>query len=193
MVWRLGDGGNQTNLPCCHVQARIQKFLKGTGVRRREGRGSSLFCSFFFCFVWYFFFYFSKFKGGGATPITSPQWHSCTKINIIHVIISSPESKAQVNFSDQNLSVVRRCRRRRRCCRFRRKLFTFSSYSPEPVGQFQPNLAQSILRWRGFKFVQIKGPALFQGEIIMNCENTLTKLKKSFSSEPLGQFQPNLA
>ena len=44
------------------------------------------------------------------------------------------------------LSVVCRCRRRRRWCRCRRKLFTFSSSSPEPVVQFQPNLAQSILR-----------------------------------------------
>ena len=43
------------------------------------------------------------------------------------------------------------------------KLFTFSSSSPEPLGQFQPNLAQSILGWRGFKFVQMKGPVLFQG------------------------------
>ena len=48
---------------------------------------------------------------------------------------SSPEPKAQVNFSDQNLSVFRR--------RYR-KFFTFSS-SPEPLGQFQSNLAQSIL------------------------------------------------
>ena len=47
------------------------------------------------------------------------------------------------------------------------KLFTFSSSSPEPLGQFQPNLAQSIrLGWRRFNFVQMKGPALFQGEII---------------------------
>ena len=68
------------------------------------------------------------------------------------ILISSPELKAQVSFSDQNLSVVRRrcrrwrrcrpCRRCRRCCR---KLFTFSSSSPEPLGQFQSNLAQSIL------------------------------------------------
>ena len=36
------------------------------------------------------------------------------------------------------------------------KLFTFSSSSPEPLGQFQPILAQSILGWRGFKFVQMK-------------------------------------
>ena len=50
--------------------------------------------------------------------------------------------KAQVSFSDQNASVVRRrrCRRWRRCC----KLFTFSS-SSEPLGQFHSNLAQSIL------------------------------------------------
>ena len=39
----------------------------------------------------------------------------------------------QVSFFDQNLSVIRR------------KLFTLSSSSPEPLDQFQPNLAQSIL------------------------------------------------
>ena len=75
-------------------------------------------------------------------------------------VFSSPEPKAQVSFSDQNLSVVRRCRRRH-------KLFTFSSSSPEPLDQFQPNLAQSILGWRGLKFAQIKGFAFLQGEIIM--------------------------
>ena len=54
--------------------------------------------------------------------------------------LSLPEAKAQVSFSDRNLSVVRRCRRLRRLrCR---KLFTFSSCSPVPLGQFQPNLAQ---------------------------------------------------
>ena len=50
--------------------------------------------------------------------------------------------EAQVSFSDQNVSVV--CRLRR--CRFWRKLFTFSSSSPEPLSQFQPVLPQSILR-----------------------------------------------
>ena len=60
------------------------------------------------------------------------------------------------------LIVRRRCRR----CRCR-KLFIFSSSSPKPLGQFQPNLAQSILGWRGPKFVQMKGPVLFQGKIIM--------------------------
>ena len=57
-------------------------------------------------------------------------------------IFSLPDPKAQVNISDQDLSVVRRRHCWRRCCR---KLFTFSSSSPEPLGQFQPNLAQSIL------------------------------------------------
>ena len=54
---------------------------------------------------------------------------------ITAMLLSSPEPKAQVSFSDQNLSVVRR----RCCCRCRRyrKLFTFSSSSPEPLGQFQ--------------------------------------------------------
>ena len=53
---------------------------------------------------------------------------------------SSPAPKSQVSFSDQNLSDVGRCRR---CCW--RKLVTFSSSSPESLGQCQPNLAQSIL------------------------------------------------
>ena len=43
------------------------------------------------------------------------------------------------------------------------KLFTFLTSSPEPLGQFQPNLAQSI---PGFKFVQVKDHALLKGEII---------------------------
>ena len=41
------------------------------------------------------------------------------------------------------------------------KLFTFSSSSPEPLGQFQPNLAQSIPAWRRFTFVQTEGPRIF--------------------------------
>ena len=64
-------------------------------------------------------------------------------IGSVGLVFSSPEPKAQVSFSDQNLSVVRRrWRRYRRCCR---KLFTFPSSSPEPLSQFQSNLAQSIL------------------------------------------------
>ena len=30
------------------------------------------------------------------------------------------------------------------------------NFRKEPLGQFQSNLAQSILEWRGFKFVQMK-------------------------------------
>jgi hypothetical protein len=43
---------------------------------------------------------------------------------------------------------------------------TFSTSSPEPLGQFQPNLAQIIFGGRGFKFVQMKGIVSLQGEII---------------------------
>ena len=57
-------------------------------------------------------------------------------------IFSSPDPKAQVNISDQDLSLVRRRNCWGRCCS---KLFTFLSSSPESLGQFQPNLAQSIL------------------------------------------------
>ena len=76
-------------------------------------------------------------------------------------IFSSPELKAQVSFSDHLSSVV--CQS---VCPSVCKLFTFSSSSPEPLDQFQSNLAQSILGWRGFKFVQMKFPNLPKGEII---------------------------
>ena len=85
------------------------------------------------------------------------EYGMCTDIRFLFItfslIFSSPEPKAQVSFSDQNLSVVRRCLQNH-CC------------SPEPLSQFQANLAQSIIGWRGFKFVQMKGPALFKGVII---------------------------
>ena len=41
-----------------------------------------------------------------------------------------------------------------------------SKSSLEPLGNFQLNLAQSILGWRGFRFVQMKGYFLSQWEII---------------------------
>lgn len=55
------------------------------------------------------------------------------------LLISSPEPKAQVSFSDHNLTVVCRCRR----CR---KQFTVSFSSQEPLCRFQQNLAQSTTR-----------------------------------------------
>ena len=62
-----------------------------------------------------------------------------------------------MSFSDRLLSV------RLSVCLSVCKLFTFSSSPQEPLGQFQPNLVQSILGWWGFKVVQMKGPTLFQG------------------------------
>ena len=41
------------------------------------------------------------------------------------------------------------------------ELFTYSSSSPEPPGRFQQNLAQSVHKRKGFKFVQKKDHALF--------------------------------
>ena len=34
------------------------------------------------------------------------------------------------------------------------------SSSPEPMSPSQPNLAQSIIGWKGFNFVQMKGHIL---------------------------------
>lgn len=70
--------------------------------------------------------------------------------------LSSPELKAQMSYSDQFMYGV---------CLFVYpsvcKLFTFSTFSPEPLGWFQSKLAQSILRLREFKVVKIKGQAVF--------------------------------
>ena len=93
-----------------------------------------------------------------------------------YTLFSSPELKAQVNFADQNLSIVH-CRCHWYCCCS--KLFTFSSSSQEPHSQFQPNLAQSILGWQGFKFDQMKGPVLVQGEIIMKEQKYIDEIKKN--------------
>ena len=49
---------------------------------------------------------------------------------------------------------------------FVHKLFTYSSSLQQPLGQFQPNLIQSILVWRGINFIKTKGHTFFQGEII---------------------------
>ena len=78
---------------------------------------------------------------------------------VLVCVFSSPEQKVQVSFSDHIFSVVsrRRCRRP----------------SSEPQNWYQPNMAQSILWWRGFKFVQMRGPALFQGEIKAKIVNIL--------------------
>ena len=82
------------------------------------------------------------------------------------------------------------------------KLFLFSSSSQKPLGQFQTNLAQSILGWRGFKFVQTwhktsscigiqvcsnEGPCSFpRGENNETAKIHWRKIENLFSPEPLG-------
>ena len=85
-------------------------------------------------------------------------------ICIYTIVFSSPELKAQVSYSDHPSVVFLSV-----CLSVRPSvcnLFTFSSSSPDPLGHFQPNLAQSILGSRGIQVVQMKGPAHFQGKII---------------------------
>ena len=69
-------------------------------------------------------------------------FHSDPKWSVLTYFFSSPELKAQVSFSEHLFSVV--CPSIRPfVCLLVWKLFTFLS-SPEALGQFQPNLAQSI-------------------------------------------------
>ena len=59
----------------------------------------------------------------------------------------TPTSEKPTTF---NLSVVRI-----HSCRHWRTFFTFKSSFPEPMAQFQPDVAQSIHEWRGFKLVKM--------------------------------------
>ena len=52
------------------------------------------------------------------------------------ISVSSPGPKAQVSYSDHNLSII---------CRRCHKLFTVSSSPPELLGKFQPIFVQSII------------------------------------------------
>ena len=88
-------------------------------------------------------------------------------------IFSLLEPKAQVSFSDHNLSVV---------CRRGHILFTFSS-STEPRSQFVPNVAQSILEWSKFTLVQMKAPPFL--------EEIITKRRK-YSNERISAFNWDL-
>ena len=58
-----------------------------------------------------------------------------------------------MSFTDWHVTVVNR-----RC---RRKHFTFLLSSPERLRQFHPNLAQSIVGWWEFKFVEMKDQVFF--------------------------------
>ena len=70
------------------------------------------------------------------------------------------------------------------------KLFAFSSSSQEPLGWFQPNVAQSIHECRKFMFVQ---RTLFQGEIITKWRKYIDEIEKSSPPQPLGHFHTYLA
>ena len=67
--------------------------------------------------------------------------------------------------------------------------------SHRPLGQFQPNLTLIILRQSGFKFVEMKGHILIQGEIaqVAKMRHYIESIQKSSTPDPLGPFKPNLA
>ena len=73
------------------------------------------------------------------------------------------------------------------CCRCR-KLFTFSSSSQEPMGQFQPNLLQSILGWWGLKFNQNGGHSPFPWGVHYVIANIHWRNLKIFSSRSTGSI-----
>ena len=72
-------------------------------------------------------------------------------------LFRSREPKAQVSFIGQNVSVVRR---RRHCLLRCRKLFTFSSSSPEPLCQFLPTWHKASFG-EGIQFFLNEGPRPF--------------------------------
>ena len=78
------------------------------------------------------------------------------------MILSSPEPKAQVSFSDQNLSFVRRCRCHWRCRCRRRKLFIFSYSSPaRTTGSISTKLGTKYPWVKGSQVCANEGPRPF--------------------------------
>lgn len=94
----------------------------------------------------------------GGTGDTVLKLNIHIKKNYENQFFSSLEPKAEMRKSDQNLSVVRWHSRRYHC----RKPFKISSSSPEPLGQVQLYLAQSILGERAFEFFSNEGRGLFE-------------------------------
>ena len=103
-----------------------------------------------------------------------PDTWFCNLINSISVFSSLKPFRAQVIFSDPNLSVV---------CHFG-KLLTFLISPPEPWGRFLSDGDSSLFKCR---------TTPFQGDIIVIKQKLFIDIKESLSPEPMGQFHPNLA
>ena len=81
----------------------------------------------------------------------------------------------RLSFSDQYLSVVRRCRFWRWLCR---KLFHIFIFFSRTTGPISTKLNTKYPWVKGdFKFVQIKGPVLFQGKIIRKLQKYIDKIR----------------
>ena len=83
--------------------------------------------------------------------------------------IRSPELKPQESFSDQNISVS--------VVDVVVVVVVVNSSSPEPLGQFHPNLIQSINGWRDSNFFKRRTRPFSKGRYLRNSEHILTKFK----------------
>lgn len=81
------------------------------------------------------------------------------KLCIFVNMFCSPEQKAQESFS--SLFAVRRLS----VC-LSVNLITFYTFSPELLVRFQPNVAQCLLRLRGFELFKWKAPPSFEGKTL---------------------------
>ena len=102
-------------------------------------------------------------------------------------LLSLSELKAQVSFSDWLSSV------RPSVCLSICKLFTFSTSSPEPLGQFQPNFNKKHPWVEGIQFCSNEGSRPFPRGDNRKKVKLNWKYLKIFFSRTTGQFQPNLA
>ena len=89
-----------------------------------------------------------------------------------------------------------------RPCRFQGEIITKQrkyideikkeSSSPEPLDQFQPNLSQCILGWRGLRLYKWRAQPFSMERWLQNSENTLKKLKKILFSRTTEPISTNL-
>ena len=100
------------------------------------------------------------------------------------IIVTLQRFHHLVSVSDRNLLIV--------VCVVVVKLYLYSPSSPKPWIKFKSNLLRNILGKRAFKFVQTKGQAIFQVEIVTKQRKYIDGIQKS-SPDALHLFQQQLA
>ena len=106
-------------------------------------------------------------------------------LSIIHMKFIQKLCKYLVNLSEPNFLIE--------ICPLSVVVVHIFVFSSSPLGQFQPNLTQSILGLWEFKIVQMKGHALFKEEIITKQLKHNVEISKEIFYRTSGPISTKLA